>query len=248
MQDRADRPDARPDAADAEGQTAASRQAALHWLLSGVMHECRNAMQQISAGAELLAIDLADQPEALNLVRGIDAGLDRMVRLLEDLRLYASPLTSNAGPIDLAQLIQQAWQSLTESGRFKTAQLRQAADSSQSPAGSTACRADAALAGQAILRLLEVMLAASGPNAKIEMQCGGSRISGQPAVAVTLIAPGMHWTTTEKERLFEPFGVRRGRGTGFELAVARRLVELQGGSLRAHSTDGKTSLVLELPG
>ena len=50
------------------------------------------------------------------------------------------------------------------------------------------------------------------------------------------------------EHIFEPFFTRRTRGTGLGLAVARRVVEQHGGTLRAeNASDGGALFTVEIP-
>jgi two-component system sensor histidine kinase HydH len=59
---------------------------------------------------------------------------------------------------------------------------------------------------------------------------------------------GAGFAADEAESLFEPFHTRKAHGTGLGLAVARRLVELHGGTIRAsNATGGGAEFRIELP-
>ena len=92
--DRAISESARSDGADSERQLEAARREAISWVLSGLMHESRNALQQIGSCAEMLAIQLADRPVALDLVQGVEEAQGRLVQMLDDLRIYSAPLAA----------------------------------------------------------------------------------------------------------------------------------------------------------
>jgi K+-sensing histidine kinase KdpD len=132
---------------------------------------------------------------------------------------------------------------LTHSGRWPGAELRELA----LPADPL-CRADPALLAQALTRLLEFVRGSAGSPAVVEIACRETKTGGQPGLTLKLSSSALNWSAAEEQTLFEPFAGRRGRGTGLELAVARRLVELHGGGLQARSTDaGQAELLLELP-
>jgi signal transduction histidine kinase len=249
MKDSAEHSDRGSPLADADCQVDTARRAAVRWLLSGVMHESRNALQQISAGAELLAIDLAGQPEALRLVQGIDDGQNRLLRMFEDLRLYASPQDPVSQSLDLAAQTRQVWHELTRTGRWPGAELReQLVVAGRAISANSQVRADRTLLGIGLDRLFTFVLGAAGTPAVVEFACRDFDLEGRPGTAVAISSPGLKWTAEEQQVLFEPFAVRRGRGTGFELAVARRVAEQHGGRLHAGlSIGGQAELVMALP-
>ena len=229
--------------AESQRRPETPRQDAFSWLVGGLMHESRNALQQISAGAELLAFDLANRPEAMHLIRGIEEGQNRLVRVLDDLRLYATPQQLSVQSLDLAAVCRQIWHGLATSGNWPAAELHEV----DMPTGCP-CRADPTLISAAVTRLLEFVLAIAGSPVVIEIACRDIQLGGKPAVELTLSSAGLQWTADDEHSLFEPFGMRHSRGNGLELPVARRLIELHGGRLRTSTpAAGKAQFVLELP-
>src|SRR5262249_54555162 len=70
----------------------ATRLAAIGQMTAGLAHESRNALQLIQASLEMLALEVEDRPEAMELVESIQAAEDRLHRLFEDVRGYAAPI------------------------------------------------------------------------------------------------------------------------------------------------------------
>lgn len=59
---------------------------------------------------------------------------------------------------------------------------------------------------------------------------------------------GMGITEEIKPKLFQPLMTTKSKGQGFGLAVVKRLVEAQGGSIRFESESGKgTKFIIEFP-
>ena len=97
--------------------------------------------------------------------------------------------------------------------------------------------------------LLENAIRYSPPSSPVELSV--HREGGRLAFHVADRGPGI--PASERERIFEPFyrpdgAAANGRGAGLGLAIARRLAELQGGSLEHAARPGGGSLfVLRLP-
>jgi signal transduction histidine kinase len=234
---------AESDRCDSERQLEAARREAIGWLLSGLMHESRNALQQIGSCAEMLAIELADRPAIVDLIQGVEEAQSRLVRMLDDLRTYSSPLEPAYRPVELAALWRQVWQNLMLEDRWPRAQMRE-----QAAPTDTHCQADPALLAQAVATLFRHALDAAGSAPTIEIACHDTLLDGQPALAASIADPGRQLTPAEQRQLFDPFFCRQPGSSGLEMAIARRLVELHGGWLEARSAAGRgAELVLTIP-
>jgi two-component system, LuxR family, sensor kinase FixL len=241
MTERQQEPHASP-GSDSARRLEAARRETVHWVWSGVIHESRNALQQISAGSELLAMELAGRDDLMRMVHGLDDGLGRLLRVFDDLGAYSANVPVNCGPVDAGAVCHQAWEAATHSSRFATAELRTTA----APTDAT-CHADAALLGKTVTRLFKRLLVLGDPRPVIEIGWHPAKLGDQPAVATTFSRLGFALPAEEQEQWFEPFGLRHGRGTGLEMAIARRWVELQGGQLAARPGSAGTEVVLTLP-
>jgi len=73
----------------------AERLAAIGQMVAGLAHESRNALQRSQACLEMLALQLDNQPRALNLVGRIQKANDDLHRLYEEVRGYSAPSSSN---------------------------------------------------------------------------------------------------------------------------------------------------------
>lgn len=88
------------------------RLAAIGQTVTGLAHESRNAFQRSQACLELLALELEDRPEELELVSRIQRALDHLHRLYEEVRDYAAPIKLDRQLCDLAHLWRDAWSHL----------------------------------------------------------------------------------------------------------------------------------------
>jgi signal transduction histidine kinase len=231
------------EASDAARRLEAARREAISWVLSGLMHESRNALQQIGSCAEMLAIELADRPQVLDLVQGVEEAQSLLVQMLDDLRTYSAPLVPSYRRIDLAPMWRHVWQELTRDQRWSQATLHDQAVST-----NTHCQADPALITYVLIILLGHALSAAGSSPQIEIACHELSSGDQSSVAMSIICPSRQLTPDEQRQLFDPFFCRPAGGSGLRLAIARRFVELHGGSLEAkNASSGGTELVLTLP-
>jgi hypothetical protein len=90
----------------------AERLATLGQMVAGIAHESRNALQLIQASVEMLALEVEDRPEALELVACIQGAEDRLHRLFEDIRGYAAPITLERSVYNVAKVWRTAWEQL----------------------------------------------------------------------------------------------------------------------------------------
>jgi PAS domain S-box-containing protein len=210
-------------------------------------HELRTPVSAIMLYDELLLSGVYDpltdgQREALERSdRSARHLLDLINDLLDLSKLEAGRLETRVEEVEVAELVEGAVAELGPIAREQGCALELEVETRPLPVTG-----DARRVRQILLNLLSnaVKFGAGHP---VQVRCGPCE--GGIAVAVADHGPGI--APADLERIFEEF-VQLGDsevGTGLGLAIARRLAELQGGSLTAESRPGEGStfrLVLPL--
>jgi two-component system sensor histidine kinase KdpD len=206
-------------------------------LLRSVSHDLRTPLAAIRAAAEELESDVHDDAARVRLSRLVSteaARLDGLVgNLLGLARAEAGALRVDL--VDVGSLV------LAEVDR---ANHLAAAIEASVPGDLPPVRADAALLQLVVGNLLEN---AERHRDGREVLVVVAAAAGSLRVSVADHGPGV--SPEERARVFEPFrsGANPG-GSGLGLAVCKAVVELHGGSIAVHETEGGgATFVVELP-
>jgi two-component system, LuxR family, sensor kinase FixL len=214
----------------AGGLVAAERVAAIGQMATGMAHESGNALQQICACAEMLAMEVQHLPEALDLVVGLQEAEARLQRMFDDVRVYATPLHLERRKCDLADLWRSAWATLVTGNPRR--ELRLAENIS---AGNMHSCVGASYLEKAFLKILENSLDACPDPVEIEICCWQTQLGDRPAVGVSLRDSGKGFAPKALEKVFEPFYSTKTQGTGLGLPIVRRIIEAHGGKVHAEN-------------
>jgi len=207
--------------------------AALGEMSAVLAHEIRNPLASLKGHAQLLGEQLdAESPLQKKVGRIVDEAkrLEELTSTLLDLVRSSSV---SPQPTDPAQLLRSAAEAVDG-----------AHVSISSEGAPSSWPLDPLRMGQVLENLLQNAIQASPPESPIEAFVGVER--GQLVMRVRDHGPGL--PAGGEERVFEAFHTTRVKGTGLGLAVARRIVELHGGQIRAenHVTGGAV-FTLHLP-
>jgi two-component system, LuxR family, sensor kinase FixL len=222
---------------------ASERLAAINELVAGLAHESRNALQQISACAEMLAMEFKHLPDALDLVAGMQDAEDRLHRLFEDMRIYATPLYRERRQCEIADLWRNAWAALVASRPGR--QLRFVEHLAP---GTAAANVAVNYLERAFVKIFENSLDACKDPVEIEVSTAPAEINQRPAVRVSVRDSGTGFTTAAMARAFEPFYTSKAQGTGLGLPIVRRIIEAHGGKVDVENVPKGGAVVhLSLP-
>lgn len=214
------------------------RLAAIGEFASGIAHELRTPLTTVSMALNYLA----GQPVAERAKRRLDLGLgeaERMRRLLEEMLLYAKPLSLDLRPVRIGSA------------------LADFVDAYQDPVGGHRVRLEADSATAEILadrdRLQQIFVnltdnacQAAPEAAEVTWRADCGAADGQ--VRVSVHNPGEPIPEHLLVRLTEPFFSTKAGGTGLGLAIVRRLVEQHGGELAIRSDpEAGTRVELRFP-
>jgi len=209
---------ARSEAARRREAERAIRGDALARMGAMVAHEIRNPLGVIRGSVELVRARSGaglppDDREALQDVLG---EADRLRTLTDDFLDLARDPSIAPSSIDVIAVAEEAARSL---GRTHSA-IAVRVD------GAARAHADPARLRQVLSNLLVNAAQAGAGNAAVRADAEG----GRARLIVRDDGPGVD--PALRPRLFEPFATGRAEGTGLGLALSRRIVERQGGTLR----------------
>lgn len=221
-------------AAAAEERMARQRHLASLGEMSAVLaHEIRNPLAALKGHAQLLSEGM---PEGARDRKRVD----RVVHEARRLEALTTQLLdfARSGQIQREALSPAA---LAEDAVEAVDPARIALRAVEAPA---TWPLDPARMRQVLINLLTNAIQASPPDAQVELTLGEA--SGR--LTLTLRDRGAGIPPGQEERIFEPFHTTRVHGTGLGLAVARRIVELHGGSIRAENhPEGGAVFRLSIP-
>lgn len=227
------------------------KMASLGRLCAGVIHEINNPLNYAKTGLVVLGRQGRHLPEAARdnfeeILRDINDGVERVVRIVSDLRIFSHPNDGGLAEVDLTETTQTAL-------RFLAAEMHSRVTvENQIPSGFTLLASSGKL-WQVLINLLQNSLDALEAKAfaadetpTIRLSAGEER--GRKWVAVW--DNGMGIAAADLDKIFDPFFTTKdvGEGTGLGLSLCYRMVAEWGGRILVNTDPGRyCEFVLEFP-
>ena len=225
-----------------EAALQATRLAAIGQMTAGLAHESRNALQLIQASLEMLALEVEDRPEAMELVESIQGAEDRLHRLFEDVRGYAAPIQLERDVYDISRVWRGAWEQVKRARGGTQAQLRE-----HTEGVALSCLVDLYALERVFRNLFENSLAVRA-DAVIDISCSNSSLSERSAIRISVLDNGPGFAPEQKQKVFQPFFTTKRQGTGLGMPIAKRIVEAHGGTMTlGEGTGAGAEVVIILP-
>jgi len=228
----------------AEADTQKDDFAGLVEMAAGAGHELNNPLSVISGRAQLL-IEGESDAEKIESLKKIQHNSEALSQIIVDLLSFAEPTSPRATKVGAGQIIEEAIQlvmmkkSVSESDFVIANELE---------AGSEVF-VDSGQMASAIANILHNAIEACGDEAgPVEITVAGGESADSVSIVICDHGCGMDSDTIAKAT--HPFfsDKKAGRQRGMGLANARRLIELNNGSLSIDSMVGQgSSVVVELP-
>jgi signal transduction histidine kinase len=204
-----------------------ARLAAIGQMMTGLAHESGNALARSQACLEMLALEVQDRPEALDLIGRIQKAQDHLRQLYEEVRGYAAPLRLERDDWDVGAIWRQAWANLALQRQGRDAELR------EDTAGvDLRCPVDHFRLEQVFRNLFDNSLAACRGPVRLTVACADAELGGRPALRIAVRDNGPGLTPEQRQRIFDPFFTTKTKGTGLGMAIAKRIVDAHGGQIR----------------
>jgi len=213
-------------------------------MAAGAGHELNNPLSVISGRAQLLMEGESDENKIGGLKK-IQQNSEALSQIIVNLLSFAEPKSPKATKVEAGQIIEEAIQlvmmkkSVSESDFVVVNELEE----------GQAVFVDSGQIASAIANILHNAIEACGEELRpVEINVGGGESGDIVSIVITDHGCGMDSDTIAKAT--HPFfsGKKAGRQRGMGLANARRLIELNKGTLSFDSMVGQgTSVVVELP-
>jgi PAS domain S-box-containing protein len=222
--------------------------------LALLAHELRNPLAPIRTGLELIRL-AGDTPQSVRRVRAMmERQVSQMVRLIDDLldvsRIASGKIVLQRAPTSVSELVHSALEAHRTA--IEAAKIELTVDL---PAQPVVIDVDSTRFVQVLSNVIHNASKFTPAQGKIRIgveSCGANDV---PQVAITISDTGVGISPDLLPRVFELFvqadsaTERTHGGLGIGLALARRLIEMHGGRIVAHSDGpGKgTALVITMP-
>ncbi len=209
-----------------ERRLQAERLSAVGEAIAGLAHASRNALQRSQACLEMLATELQDNSDALNLIGRIQTAQDDLHQLYEKVREYAAPLKLDPQPQPVFDAIRDAWQALpgTRAGRAVLLQ-------EEFSTTDLSCEIDRPAIAHVFFHLFKNAMTACADPVEITVGYRSDSLRGKPALRITVHDNGPGFAADERRRAFRPFYETRARGSSLGLATCRRIIEAHHGEI-----------------
>ncbi len=227
---------------------AAALDEARRELVAWISHDLRTPLARIRAVVEALEDGIVSDPAVVaDYHRKLTAEADRLAQLVDGLfelsRINAQAVPLEFAPVRLGDLVSDLVAAFLPVARQRNITLQASLLGSDSTVEASAEHLERALSN-----LLDNALRYSSHGAKVGVEVGSAETG--PYVAITDSCGGL--TVEELGRMFDAGFVReRARrsnsGTGLGLAVAKGLVDAQGGAIAVNAHGSGCRFVVSLP-
>ena len=209
-------------------------------LAAGLAHEVRTPAGVIKGAAQFLSREAP--PKDREFLDIIVEEADRLNGVVTEFLEYARPVDRTPARISLREPVERAMARLLRERSDKMSRIHHGAHFAD-PVPTV--NADPAEIERVVFNLLTNAVEAmqEGGDLAVRVQSAG----GEARISVEDTGTGI--PEAERPQIFRPFFTTRERGVGMGLAICRRIVEENGGSIAVESSPGKGSrFIIKLPG
>lgn len=213
--------------------------AALGQVVSVVAHEIRNPLQNIGLGLELLRDAVREDPDMLDTLHGIEAGVDMLDSIVSELLEYSRAVTLERSECTIPQLVHAALDSLT--GKLHGISVETDVQHLQSPLSL-----DAPKMTRVLVNLICNAVEAMPDGGTLRIVSRFIDLGARPHLRLTVADTGCGIDEAVLGRVDEPFFTTKKKGTGLGLSICRKIIEAHNGSLTLHSkpNEGTTAEIV----
>lgn len=211
----------------------AAKLQALGEFAAGAGHEINNPIATIVGYVQQLLARETD-PDRRQMLSTIGGQAYRIRDMIGDVMLFARPPEPRPESLDLVEVCREV------AGRFSAEAARAGCRLQIDAADPVPVYADPVQLRVVVAALLKNSLEAIGKEGRIALSATRETEGGRPMARLSVSDNGRGLSDGDREHLFDPFysGRQAGRGLGFGLSKAWRIVTLHGGRISVESPPG----------
>ncbi|MCW3995003.1 MAG: PAS domain-containing protein [Candidatus Bathyarchaeota archaeon] len=217
------------------------RLAAIGQTAGMVGHDIRNPLQAIIGEIYIIRYELASMPKSQvsksinESLDSIEQGISYINKIVADLQDYSRQLRPEMQSVDLANLIGNVFEAITIPQNIKLSFNIQPLPK---------VNLDPTFTRRALANLINNAIQAMPQGGRLEI----SACQVENSINISITDTGGGIPDDVKAKLFTPMFTTKAKGQGLGLAVVKRLIEAQGGSISFETTVGKgTTFTIKLP-
>lgn len=220
------------------------RLAAIGQMMAVLTHESGNVLARGQAIVELLAEEVQDPPEVIELIDRLRKSQTDLRRLYDEVRNYSAPIRLERESRGLGSIWRQTWANVMATKD----QVKQASLIEKTSGVDLTCDVDHFRLDQVFRNLFENSLTACPDAAQVEVACSDTEIYGQAAIRIEVRDNGPGLTAEQLQGVFNPFYTTKQKGTGLGMAIAKRIIDAHGGNIAASSKPASgAEFIITLP-
>jgi PAS domain S-box-containing protein len=206
------------------------RLAVIGQIAAMVGHDLRNPLQAMTSALYLAKklIETEDRGRAVELLNKLDEEVNYMEKIVSDLQSYSGPVGVELIEIDLPALIKEVLSNVRVPENVETTTVAE---------GASNVKADPVLMRRVMTNLVNNAIQAMPDGGKVTL----TYTRGPNMFSVAVRDTGVGIAPENLTSIFTPFFTKKAKGQGLGLAVCKRLVEAQGGTIDVKSSLGQGS-------
>jgi signal transduction histidine kinase len=205
--------------------------AALSRLTAGIAHEIKNPLNATIIHLELLKMQLADSPEALEHVGVITKQVRRLDEVVQGFLKFTRPEDLRLAPVPLAPLFEQILPIVSAEASKSGVDVR-----IDVPADLPPAHADASLIEHAFLNLALNACQAMPEGGRLQI---AARTRDSRQLEVTFVDTGLGIAPDHLARIFDLYFTTKPQGSGIGLSLVYRTIQLHDGEIEVQSVPGR---------
>lgn len=202
-----------------------------------VAHELKNPLAGLRGALEIIGRRMPSDSSDRRIIQEMVTRIDSLNQMLEDLLVFARPNPPKIAQVSIAAIVRETTALLASDPDMRDVAVDISGADRMIPA-------DAEMIKGVLLNLLINAAQAMGRQGRIVLSLSAN--NGNCEISVADHGPGI--PEEVRDKIFDPFFTTKHRGTGLGLSVARRTVEMHGGTIRVECpSQGGTVMTVSLP-